>query len=73
MKRVNDIKQTMTGPGVQIAGNITGRNQITINNGSEILSILVKRYEAIVTEQEKEIQRLKEILSKHSRAGPQNK
>jgi prefoldin subunit 5 len=62
MKGGNNIRQTMTGAGIQISGRITGNNQITINNGSEVLSIVVKRYERIIEVMEKEIQELKEKL-----------
>ena len=65
MEKANNIEQTMTGAGLQISGNITGTNHITINNESDVLSILVRRYENIVEGMEREIQGLKKKLSEY--------
>jgi hypothetical protein len=49
-QRTDSINQTMEGLGMQVAGNISGSNQITINKGNEVLIEVVRRFEVVIQE-----------------------
>ena len=57
----NTITQTMGNGGLQIAGNVSGNNQITVNiSSSGAIDKLINRYELILSEKDKRIIELEE-------------